>query len=579
MRRKFAAMEKNWTPAMTAENARRNLRRISNHNPEAGMENWKTVDERLNEDFEYWAFRCARIKEKNSGRRIPFRLNRAQRKVLAELERQRRAGLPLRIIVLKSRQWGCSTLILHYFVWLMTRRNENWHSLICCHQKSASSVLSGQVSDIVRHCPDDLDPPKIVSYEGLRSVRELQPSGSRLTLCTALNPDAARGADYMMAHLSEVAYWPDGGERDASELVRAVCSSIPRVPESAIIMESTANGPGNLFHSEWRRAVEGRRDKTAVFATWHEVEYNAEPLRMTHEKTWRLLTDYERRLWGPPLNLSLEQIYWYHNQVRAQSSHQAVKREYPVTPEEAFSAAGLMVFDPDWLERLRRGVCDPVERFEVDVAGRKLVPTPSGRLELWSHPCKRPELNTKPAYIIAVDVGGNWQGADWSVIAVFDVRQPGRMELAAQWRGHVEIDRLCDIATTLGTIYHRALVVFESNTLETRGEHALEKLGRSRYPNLYRRQSFDSVTHRLSSRIGFHTNASTKASAIFELTYAVRDGVLLERSAAALAEMNTYIRHGEKTEAAPGCHDDMVMTRAIAAYALAQHPPRPLKQF
>lgn len=572
-------MEKNWTPAMTAENARRNLRRISTHNPEAGMENWKTADERLNEDFEYWAFRCARIKEKNSGRRIPFRLNRAQRKVLAELERQRRAGLPLRIIVLKSRQWGCSTLILHYFMWLMIRRNENWHSLICCHQKSASSVLSGQVSDIVRNCPPDVEAPKIVSYEGLRSVRELLPSGSRLTLCTALNPDAARGADYMMAHLSEVAYWPDGGERDASELVRAVCSSIPRVPESAIVMESTANGPGNLFHREWRRAVEGRSDKTAVFATWHEVEYNAEPLRLTHEKTWRLLTDYERRLWDPPLNLSLEQIYWYHNQVRAQGSHQAVKREYPVSPDEAFSEAGLMVFDPEWLERLRPGVCDPAERCEVDVIARKLVPTPSGRLEIWAPPCSSAEVNVKPAYIIAVDVGGNWQGADWSVIAVFDVRRPGCMELAAQWRGHVEIDRLCDIATTLGTIYHRALVVFESNTLETRGEHALEKLGRSRYPNLYRRQAFDSVTQRLSSRIGFHTNASTKASAIFELTYAVRDGLLRERSAAALAEMNTYIRHGEKTEAAPGCHDDMVMTRAIAAYALAQHPPRKLKNF
>ncbi len=147
----------------------------------------------------------------------------------------------------------------------------------------------------------------------------------------------------------------------------------------------------------------------------------------------------------------------------------------------------------------------------------------------------------------------------------------------AQWRGHVEIDRLCDVATTPGGIYHRALVVFESNTLETRGEHALEKLGRSRYPNLYRRQSFDSVTNQMSSRIGFHTNASSKASAIFELSYAMRDGLLIERSAAALSEMSTYLRRGEKTEAAPGCHDDMVMTRAIAAYALSQHPPRPLK--
>lgn len=572
-------MEKNWTRKMTIENNRRNRLRLTDYNPEKDAAKWKTTDERLNEDFEYWAFRCARIKEKNSGRRIPFRLNRAQRKVLAELERQRRAGLPIRLIVLKSRQWGCSTLILHYFMWLMIRRNENWHSLICCHQKSASTVLSGQVSDIARNCPPDLDPPKIVSYEGLRSVREMLPSGSRLTICTALNPDGARGADYMMAHLSEVAYWPEEGVHEASELVRAVCSSIPRVAESAIVMESTANGPGNYFHREWQRAVDGRSDKTAVFATWHEVEYNAEPLKTTREKTWRLLSDYERRLWDPPLNLSLEQIFWYHNQMLAQGSHQAVKREYPVTPEEAFSQDALMVFDPGRLEDLRRGVCEPAARFEVNIGKQQLEESSSGRLELWQHPCPRSELNVRPGYIIAVDVGGNWEGADWSVIAVFDVRRSGCMELVAQWRGHVEIDRLCEIATTLGTIYHRALVVFESNTLESRGEHALEKLGRSRYPNLYRRQAFDSVTQQLSSRIGFHTNTATKASAIFELTYAIRDGLLIERSRGALAEMATYVRHGEKTEAAPGCHDDMVMTRAIAAYALSQHPPRPLKNF
>jgi len=146
----------------------------------------------------------------------------------------------------------------------------------------------------------------------------------------------------------------------------------------------------------------------------------------------------------------------------------------------------------------------------------------------------------RPGYVISVDVGGNWEGADWSVIAVFDVRRTGEMELAAQWRGHIDIDRLCDTALALGYRYHKALLVFESNTLETRGADALERVGASRYPNLYRRQSLDRVTGQMALRYGFHTNAQTKVSAINELIFALRDGALVERSALAV-ERDGYV--------------------------------------
>lgn len=566
---------------MAEENRRRNRRRLRElrRDPTAGKSRYATEEERLREDFEYWAFRCAMVKDKNTARRVPLRLNRAQRKVLAAMETQRKAGKPIRLIVLKSRQWGCSTLILHYFLWLQTQRHENWHSLLCCHQKSASMVLSGQVEDIVRYCPESVERPSLKSYQGLRCVRELLPSNSRLTICTAKNPDAARGADYMMAHLSEVSFWPRQGRNEASELTRSVCSSIPRVAESAIVMESTADGPGNYFHREWLRAKDGLSDKAAVFATWHEVDYNAEPLPDSPEETWRLLTDYEQRLWNEPYKLCLEQIWWYHNQVLTQGNRQAVRREYPTTEAEAFSQTNAMVFPEEWIERLRAGVSAPLGLFEVDSKGHRLVSSPSGRLEVWQLPVPPQQVKVRPAYMVAVDVGGTWQGADWSVIAVFNVQTLGKLELVAQWRGHCEIDRLTEMATALGEIYHRALVIFESNTLETRGVHALEKLGRSRYPNLYRRQSLDTVTNTYSSRIGFHTNAATKASAIFELGYLMRDGLLIERSQRAVEEYMTYLRIGQKTEAAHGCHDDMVMTRAIAAYALSQQPPRPRDKF
>ena len=64
---------------------------------------------RCRHDFEYWCVTCVRIKDKMSGRDIPFRLNAPQRRVAAMLEEDRVAGRPLRLIMLKARQWGGST--------------------------------------------------------------------------------------------------------------------------------------------------------------------------------------------------------------------------------------------------------------------------------------------------------------------------------------------------------------------------------------------------------------------------------------------------------------------------------------
>lgn len=52
---------------------------------------------------------CLKIKTK-SGTVVPFRLNDAQRKLYAVAKRQQDAGKPVRLIILKARQLGFSTL-------------------------------------------------------------------------------------------------------------------------------------------------------------------------------------------------------------------------------------------------------------------------------------------------------------------------------------------------------------------------------------------------------------------------------------------------------------------------------------
>ena len=52
---------------------------------------------------------CLKIRTK-SGAVIPFRLNPAQEKLYAAARRQQEAGAPVRLIILKARQLGFSTL-------------------------------------------------------------------------------------------------------------------------------------------------------------------------------------------------------------------------------------------------------------------------------------------------------------------------------------------------------------------------------------------------------------------------------------------------------------------------------------
>ena len=90
--------------------------------------------ERQRVDFAYWASTRAYIKSKTRHIDVLFRLNRAQRKLVDALEAERTAGRPIRLILLKARQWGGSTCVQLYMAWLQLIQAEGLNSLIVAHQ-------------------------------------------------------------------------------------------------------------------------------------------------------------------------------------------------------------------------------------------------------------------------------------------------------------------------------------------------------------------------------------------------------------------------------------------------------------
>lgn len=165
---------------------------------------------RMRHDFAFWCRKCVQIRDKCSGRYVDFRLNRPQRRAVAVMEEQRRKGEPIRIVMLKARQWGGSTLIQMYMAWIQIIHRENWHSFICAHVKDTSATIRGMYSRMLRNYPEEYwlcdTPPQFNSYERSLNTRVISGRDCRVTLGSCESQEAARGNDIAMAHLSEVAF-------------------------------------------------------------------------------------------------------------------------------------------------------------------------------------------------------------------------------------------------------------------------------------------------------------------------------------------------------------------------------------
>lgn len=539
---------------------------------------------RIRYDFEYWCWRCATLSDKMTGALQPVRLNAAQRRVLGVLERQRLAGKPIRVILLKARQWGGSTLVQLYMTWIQLVLHPHWNSLVCAHTLGTAAIIHDMLNRVLRDYPEEMAPdgerPRLAPIKNCSSARRLTGVDSLVVTGTAHNNEVVRGYDVKMAHLSEVAFWPDTPRHSPIDVMRSVNGTVPLAPLSLVVLESTANGMGNYFHDEWLRARSGKSDKEAVFVPWYEIEIYRLPVDDIGA-LWAVMDEYERALWED-YGCTLESINWYHHKRLELSSAPALFiAEFPTTDIEAFSCNTRHVFAPEHLDALRQNAREPEAVGEIRSkrrAGRvthtEFFAMTGGQLRVWEHPPR--DNPVRDRYVVAVDVGGRSERSDWSVVTVFDrLGECGKPEVVAQWRGHCDHDILARRAVDIATYYHRALLVIESNTLESErtegdgGQYILKEIGES-YPNMYYRQRFE--RDESSKRPGFQTNVATKQMVVYNLIAWVRDGRYIERDNEAVNELSWFELkpNGTSYGAMRGRHDDLVMTRAIGLWVIAQ---------
>lgn len=282
------------------------------------------VRRRLKDDLEFYARNCLKIRSKK-GDVEPFIFNRAQRYIHERLEEQRARLGRVRALILKGRQQGCSTYVGARFYHRSTWR-KGAKTFILTHEDQATQNLFEMVNRYHEHCPEFVRPATEAA-----NAKELRFGAldSGYKVGTAGTKGVGRSSTIQLFHGSEVAFWPHA-ETHAAGVLQAV----PNEDGTEVILESTANGLGNLYHQKWSDAEAGIGEFIAIFVPWYwQDEYRASVPNGFN------LSDEEQQ-YASAYKLDLEQMSWRRNKIAELQDETLFKQEYPATAAEAFQMSG-----------------------------------------------------------------------------------------------------------------------------------------------------------------------------------------------------------------------------------------------
>jgi hypothetical protein len=306
---------------------------------------------RLRNDLKYFASTALKLRPK-AGPLEQFKFNPAQQKLHALLEEQKAKTGKIRAIILKARQLGVSTYVAAR-LYHRTINNPGLRTIIIGHERRASSNLFQIVKRFHDNLGDELRPSV-----GTSNAEELifDRLDSGYIVSVASSEGTGRSATAQLLHASETAFWDDLGVQMA-----ALMQTVPDLPGTEIIIESTANGY-NDFHSLWRKAEAGESEFVPIFLPWSlDTGY-------CKEIASDFLMDAEESKIAELYNLSKEQIAWRRAKIAQLGSADYFTQEYPLNSSEAFISSAFDGFIPaELVVQARKEIAEPYGPLIVGV--------------------------------------------------------------------------------------------------------------------------------------------------------------------------------------------------------------------
>ena len=521
--------------------------------------------EMLRSDFPLYAGKLLKIRTKD-GSIVKLKLNKAQVYFYKKCREQLDRTGYIRVIVLKGRQQGLSTIIAAW-MFHQTVNNPGQKTLVVANIDETATSLFDMTKRFWENLPEPLRPQtrasnkKELIFAKKYSQTDQQSLDSRYMVVTAGGRDPARGETIQNAHLSEMAFWPAGcAEDNFNGMMKAVPKGLKG---TMVFIESTANGVSGVFYSTWKAAEEGVIDFMPIFIPWFwSDEYqSAIPKGFT-------LTPDEQDVYDRYKNdgLTMGAMVWRREEVNLNGLDK-FHQEYPCCAEEAFLTTGAPVFDGNALLKQREKQSHECVHYG-HIKGKGFAENSRGSLRIWATPAHGRR------YYIGVDVAAGIKGRDYSVATVLDDER----RIVAVYRAHVEPDYLADVVCDLGHMYNTALVIVERNN---HGYMTCSRLYRDlHYQNFYVEQTLDKTTQKYTQKLGFWTGEASKVLIVDNLRAAVREGLVQIVDPLTITELTRYVVHENgsmgaehgKDRNGEDYHDDTVMALCLANYVWRGKP-------
>jgi hypothetical protein len=528
-------------------------------------------------------FACyCRIRDKNNAEITPVP-NILQLRMSEAYESLRDMGVKIRIIVTKPRRAGCSTFGAH----------------ILYHHGRKTRCDGIAISDKKEHSTSLLDKLKAYSSNdaypwGIAIVANPSQSiewtnGTKWTIDTAENSNAAVGDTNQLGFFSEVSKWPQTTAKNDAKVMAAVLPTLSG-SETVAIAESTPEGATGWQYATWQDAVTldefirmhaaGFRPEeqwVKVFAAWFEFQDNRRQNPVGAAEIAQIeatLDDHERDEIAK-YGLDWEQIAWRRDTIRSvcKGDPKVFSYYYPSDDVSCWLASGSPRFDMQILaemESAARGAVWETGHLVTQHTGRVAFQRdPHGQILL----CEPPRTGLR--YVVVLDPATDASqtiGADPDRHSLSVWRAGYRDTSNDAWRPAKKVcrlkppfygdgDEVAGHAVRLAKFYGNALYCQEVNC----GLDIL-RLVREAGVACYKRRPLSHRTGKIVEQYGFRLNDQQDRNAIIEgFAAAIRERAIEVTCFHSIGEYKAFITKTKgRAEAAAGAHDDDVLADCMA---------------
>ncbi len=491
---------------------------------------------------------------------VPYHHNIAQRMLINAKQRQRDAGSPIRIIIVKARQKGLSTGEAAD-VFEDVNRHSNVHACLVSMDADGTEKVFRMSQTFQSNMSSDIIRETVKSNK--KQITYAHPHNSSILCQTAGKEVLGRGGTSKRGHYTEVAFW-----QHAERQINTLLQEVPKTPESSVVIESTAFGTVGAFHNRYLAAIDRVRlnDFTGfipLFVPWFvDDEYS-----MDIPKGMEVVLESDHESYGDEVQLvkkhglTLAQMYWRRWIIQNDFDNDLswFKQEYPSTWREAFQGTGRQVFRPSDLDRMEES-CRPaaatIEFYRND-EGKVQYRDVNRRANCWSvwrFPIKGHNYIgfADVAEGVLSDQNNPKSDPDRSVGMCMD---RNINDVPIVYYGRPDTIEFGDQFIMACEFYNYAWASPEMNSI---GQSVLDAMKRANYPFIYQREyKEEEIVREDSKKYGWKTTTLTRKPMIADLQKVVKEGELVIYDIRVISEFRTFIwNKAGKAVADVGEHDD-----------------------